>query len=234
VRKSNEKSPHRPARPSARGRQLLDGLEEIILREGFRRVRIGELAARLHCSRQTLYQLAASKEELVLLVVDRVLRRIRRMGTDAASARRDVRDRIVALVEPGVSELRQASSLFLADVASFPPTKRLLEQHQRARREELQRLLEEGIRVRAFRGIDSRLAAEVIMAAVQRVMDSNFLVDVGLSAGDAIRGAEDLLLHGLLHLDELRTRNGDRARRRANSADARHTIARAQAARGNR
>ena len=77
----------------------------------------------------TLYQLAASKEQLVLRVIDRVLGRIRRMGTDAAGARREVRERILALVEPGVSELRQASSLFLADVASFPPAKRLLEQH---------------------------------------------------------------------------------------------------------
>lgn len=192
-----------PARASTlRGEHLLDGLEDIILREGFRRVTMGELASRLHCSRHTLYQLAESKEELVLLVLGRVLGRIRRLGLEAAGARSDIRERIVALVEPGVSELRRATSLFFADVAAFPPAKRLLEQHQNARREDTQQLLDEAIKARWFRDINSRLAAEVIVAAVQRVMDSSFLVEVGLSAADAIRGAEDLLLHGLLHLDE--------------------------------
>jgi|GEM_PF-677833 len=210
-RKSTEESligaAPQPRSFTPRGRRILDGLEDIFLREGFRRVTIGELAGRLHCSRHTLYQLAQSKEELVLVVLARVLGRIRQIGLEAARARGDVRERIVTLVEPGVSELRHATSLFFADVAAFAPAKRMLEQHQNARREDVQRLLDEAIRARTFRNINSRLAAEVIVAAVQRVMDSSFLVEVGLSAADAIRGAEDLLLHGLLHLAE----RGDRA-----------------------
>jgi len=200
-----------PRAITPRGEHLLDGLEDVFLREGFRRVTMGELASRLHCSRHTLYQLAESKEELVLLVLARVLGRIRRMGLEAAGARSDIRERIVALVEPGVSELRRATSLFFADVAAFAPAKRLLEQHQNARREDTQRLLDEAIRTRTFRDINSRLAAEVIVASVQRVMDSSFLVEVGLSAADAIRGAEDLLLHGLLHLHERATPSAKRS-----------------------
>lgn len=202
TKESPPKATPLPRAATPRGEHLLDGLEDIVLREGFRRVTIGELASRLHCSRHTLYQLAESKEQLILLVLARVLGRIRRMGLEAAGARSDIRERIVALVEPGVSELRRATSLFFADVAAFPAAKRLLEQHQNARREDTQRLLDEAIRSRTFRDINSRLAAEVIVAAVQRVMDSSFLVEVGLSAADAIRGAEDLLLHGLLHLGE--------------------------------
>jgi len=199
--KSIEKSPASERPPVARGERLREGLEEIFLREGFRRVTIGELAARLHCSRQTLYQLAPSKEELFLLVLERSLSRIRRMGSDAARARGDIRERLVALVEPGVSELRQASSLFFADVAGFPPAKRRLERHQSERRRDVRALIEEGIRQGTFSGFDSQLAAEVFVSAVQRVMDPDFLVEVGLSPSEAIREAETLLLYGLLHPD---------------------------------
>ena len=41
-----------------RRNQIVDGLEEVFLKEGFRKVRIEELASRLRCSRQTLYRLA--------------------------------------------------------------------------------------------------------------------------------------------------------------------------------
>jgi len=184
---------------SPRARAVIDGLEAIFLREGFRRVSVGELAARLHCSRQTLYALAPSKEELFLLVLDQLLARIRRLGLEAAAARGDVRERIVACVEPGVSELREASRAFFADVAGFPRAKRRLDLHQAARRGDISRLLEDGIRAGAFRGVHPHLAAEIILAAVRRAMEPAFLLEAGLLPSDAIAEAEDLLLYGLLH-----------------------------------
>jgi len=188
--------------PSPRALAVIEGLEGIFLREGFRRVSVGELAARLHCSRQTLYALAESKEELFLLVLQRLLARIRRAGNEAAAAREDVRERIVACVEPGVSELRDASRSFFADVASFPRAKRMLDEHQLARRRDISTLLDDGIRTRAFRGVHAELAAEIILAGVRRAMDPAFLLEAGLSPSDAIAEAEDLLLHGLLHPKE--------------------------------
>jgi len=187
--KSTKKSP--------RIEQILQGLEEIFLREGFRKVAVADLVRRLHCSRQTLYQLAETKDALVLRVLDRSLARIRRKGTEAAASRRDIRERIVALVEPGVTELRGTSRVFFEDVAAFPAAKRLLEEHQIARRKEAEALIRAGIRQGVFRRFDSRLAAEVFFASVQRVMDPAFLAEVGLSPSDAIGQAEDLLLGGL-------------------------------------
>ena len=58
---------------SPRGEQLLAQLEEIFFEQGYRRITVGALAARLRCSRATLYALAPSKEELFLRVLDRVL-----------------------------------------------------------------------------------------------------------------------------------------------------------------
>jgi len=189
---------------SPRGEEILDGLEEIFFAEGFRRVGVGELAARLHCSRASLYALAASKEELFLRVLDRVLRRIRRLGQHAVAKRADVRDRILALLSPGMSEMQAASSVLFADIASLPAARRMLEAHQRARLKETAAIIEQGIGEGKFRGVHTQLVADVLMVAIQRVMDPAQLAESRLSAGEAIGEVEDLFLHGLLHPDESR------------------------------
>jgi AcrR family transcriptional regulator len=188
--------------PSPRGEKILDRLEGIFLDEGFRRVTVAELAARLHCSRATLYALAPSKEELFLRVLDRVLGRIRRLGQEAAAGQSNVRDRIVAHMAPGMSEMQAASGVFFSDIASLPDARRILASHQRARREEVRAILEEGINGGDFRGVHTSLVAEVLMVAIQRVMDPQVLAENRLSAGEAIGEIEDLFLHGLLHPNE--------------------------------
>lgn len=187
---------------SLRGRsrlqQVLDGLEAIFLREGFRRVTMGELTARLHCSRQTLYRLAPSKSDLFSLILDRVLARIRREAAEAAHAATSTQQRIRALVEPGIREMHQASPWFLADVSALPAARRLFEQHKTARRRQAEACIKDGIRRGDFRRFHSRLVAEVVVAALERVMEPDFLVEAGLTPSTALREAEDLLLQGLL------------------------------------
>ena len=73
-------------RDSPRREEILDELEAIFLAEGFRGLTVGTLAARLRCSRSTLYALAATKEELYLRVSDRILRRIGRARTTVGAA----------------------------------------------------------------------------------------------------------------------------------------------------
>ena len=62
----------RPPRERWTPRQvaLLDDLERLFTAEGFRHLTIGDMAARTKSSRRTLYSVSASKEEIILVVVD--------------------------------------------------------------------------------------------------------------------------------------------------------------------
>jgi len=190
----------------------LDSLEEIFLGEGVRRVSVGELARRLRCSRRTLYSLAKTKEELYLLVVDRFLTRIRRLGDQSASARHDPAARIEAYLEPGIQQLARSTNLFFADIAALPPAKRMLEDHQRQRIEGLRRIITEGVRRRMFRGIHPHLVADVLSLAYRRVSQPEFLATANLSMTEAYAEVGRLFLHGLLHPQAARVT--DRARRK--------------------
>src|SRR5690606_22990951 len=59
----------RTARGSARRAEVLEGLVELFLAEGFMAFSLDDLAARLQCSKPTLYGVAPSKEQLITAVV---------------------------------------------------------------------------------------------------------------------------------------------------------------------
>jgi AcrR family transcriptional regulator len=52
-----------------RQREILDEMEDLVA-GGFADLTMAELAARLNCSLRTLYALAPSRDELVLIVID--------------------------------------------------------------------------------------------------------------------------------------------------------------------
>src|ERR1700710_2923364 len=96
----------RSSRGSARREKLLDELVTLVLAEGFGAFTLDELARRLHCSKSTLYGLAASKEQLVVAVVKRFFQRATAAVEEAAAVPADHRDRISAYLLAVSEQLR--------------------------------------------------------------------------------------------------------------------------------
>jgi AcrR family transcriptional regulator len=196
---SSEKKPNVA---KARRESLLRRIEAVFLREGVRALTVGELAARLRCSRRAFYELAASKEELFVVVLDRVLTRIDRGGRAAADAATGVGDKIAAFIEPGVVELAAATPSFFADIAAHPVASRRLRKHQDARQRALRALIEQGVRSGECRKLHAELAAHAVLAAYRAVTDASFLSKMDLSIPEAVRETCDLFLQGLLHPED--------------------------------
>lgn len=197
-----ESSPAPPAAVAPKTEELLDRLEDIFVREGFRRVTIGELATRLRCSRRSLYEQAPGKNDLFVLVLDRILRRIDASGRAAAAATASFEERITAFIEPGIAELAGASHAFFADIASLPAARSRLAAHQENRKEQLEKLLASGMRSRAFRKVHPAVAARAMVAAYRAVTDATFLAGVDVTSAEATREVESLFLHGILHPED--------------------------------
>ncbi|MGH7860587.1 MAG: TetR/AcrR family transcriptional regulator [Candidatus Binatia bacterium] len=187
-----------------RRERLLDALEGIFFREGFRRVTVGELASRLRCSRRALYEIAPTKEDLFVFVLERLLRRIRARGEEAARSTPDLAERIEAYLAPGITETARATQFFSADVATFPPAHRRMEDHQRQRLKGLGEIVTEGARKGIFRGFDPHLVAEVFALAYRRAIEPEFLAETRLTLAEAFRELSQLLRHGLLHSEKAR------------------------------
>ena len=189
--------PERTGLVSERQRDLVEALEQLFLEEGFRDVTVDELATRLKCSKRTLYELAPSKQELFLFIVERWLDRIRHLGWAGALEHDDPEKRIIAYLDPGVTQSRAASRRFLEDMRSYRPALALLEAHQRERTGVLRDIVEDGMRRGRFRRLHAALVAEVFLAAVSRLNEPDFLENAGISFSDGFSELYELFLNGL-------------------------------------
>jgi AcrR family transcriptional regulator len=183
---------------SERGREILDQLEIIIVDEGFASLTVARIAARLRCSRSTLYELAPTKDELVLVVVDRRLRRIGRMKSQRMNELADHAAKIKMVISGEFLELRQTNTRFLEDVARTPAVQRLISNHFRYGVALLREVIDEGVVVGRFRPLHSLIVAEVIDAALARIQRPDLLRDTGLSFDRATVELMDLLCAGLV------------------------------------
>ena len=197
--------------------RLLSELEHLFLREGFSHFRTEELATRLRCSKRALYQLAPSREELFELVVERWLASLRAAGDAAAAAAPDPFVAITAYLGAAVTATREASAQFVRDLSRFEPAHRRLMSHQRLRIAGLERLIDAGTKVGAFRGVHSKLVAEVMLHAVARLVDPDVLSNVGLTMSEAFAELYDIVEHGLMPREG---RRSSRARQRLKTASA--------------
>jgi AcrR family transcriptional regulator len=175
---------------------VLDGLEQL-LREGeLGALTIGALAARLACSRRTLYELAPSKDQLFLVVLDRLMHRIGRTALAAIDAG-----------APAAVQLRQyaTGSLMYAlrssaydDLADVPGAARLMDRHHQFAATILERMVATGIDNGEFRSIDASVAAQVILASALQVARPDVVEGLGVSLDEAVGEMIDLVLTGLL------------------------------------
>jgi AcrR family transcriptional regulator len=182
---------------SDRQKELLAELEKLFFASGFRTITVDDIAAKLKCSKRTLYEIAPSKQELFILVIESWLERIRHLGWQGALQHDDPEQRIMAYLEPGVAETRSTSRQFLADLQSYRPALALLEAHQAQRTNVLMEIVEDGIRRERFKPFHSALVAEIFLAAVNRINEPAMLERTGVEFSQAFEELFRILTTGL-------------------------------------
>ena len=184
-------------RGAARREQLFDALEELLLAEGFAHFTLDDLAARLHCSKRTLYALAGSKEQLVRAAVVHFFRGATERVEAALAAQGDPRRRVGAYLGAVAAELAPASPRFVEDVAAFPPAAEVYARNTRAAARRVQQLVDEGVEAGVFRDVHTGFVADVVTSVMVRIQQRQVAAATGLDDAEAYARLAELLLHGL-------------------------------------
>jgi AcrR family transcriptional regulator len=192
------RSPAQRATVRARRADLLDRLCDLFLAEGFAHFTLGDLAARLHCSKSTLYTLADSKEQLAVRVVGHYFKR----ATDHVEQRGvhgidDVAERVRAYLDAASEALRPASRQFIDDVAAQSATRETYEANARAAADRLCGFIDEGVARGAFRPVRAAFVAEVIGRTVSGIQRGEVGANTGLTDAEAFAELAQFLLGGL-------------------------------------
>ncbi|WP_199431311.1 TetR/AcrR family transcriptional regulator [Qaidamihabitans albus] len=183
--------------PTARQRALLSELEELFLAEGFVAFTLDDLAARMHCSKTTLYALAPSKEQLAVKVVGRFFKgaaeKIERRIEGVDDARK-----IIEVYLAGVSEeLNRASPAFMNDVAAFQPARAAYEMNSQAAAGRIRSFIAKGVADGVFRDVHATLIAEMAGLLVEAIQTGVVGARAGVTDAEAFTALADLLLGGI-------------------------------------
>ncbi|MFE4593206.1 TetR/AcrR family transcriptional regulator [Streptomyces laurentii] len=189
--------PRHTGRGAARRTELFEELVALLVDEGFARFTLDDLAARLHCSKRTLYGLAGSKEQLVRAAVVHFFRRATGRVEAAVSAESDPAGRLAAYLRAVSAELAPVSPRFFDDVAAFEPAAEVYERNTRAAAGRVQQLIEEGVTAGVFREVHVAFAADVIASVMVRIQRRQVAAATGLADAAAYEQLSELLLNAL-------------------------------------
>lgn len=185
------------AHATARRAQLFDQLVALFLDEGFAHLTLEDIAARLRCSKSTLYTLAGSKGELVRTATVHFFRG----ATDRVEASiADVDGTGARLTEylsaVGIA-LQPASAQFMDDLAAFPPAREVYEQNTAIAAERVQQLIDEGTSAGDVRGVHAAFVADVAATTMARIQSREVAERTGLEDSQAYAELAALLTTGI-------------------------------------
>ncbi len=119
----------REAALTDRQREILDELGRMVSADGFINLTMADLAARLNCSLRTLYLLAGSRNELVVMVIDRVLRSHGRAAHSAVTEDMSALEALRAYLHAANNAVSSVTPEFAADMAAIEEGVALNEAH---------------------------------------------------------------------------------------------------------
>jgi AcrR family transcriptional regulator len=184
-------------KPTDHLERLLDAAEELFEQEGFLHFTTDELAQRLRCSKRALYAIAAGREKLFEVVLQRRNARLEESLFAQIERAPDTETALHASVEAIVGSLEDLSPIYLRDIFQFPPGVRMVKGFQRKLADAIARAIKRGERENLFRRLEPRVVAEALLASINRMIQTDFLTTSPVSAAQAVQQVFQIFWCGL-------------------------------------
>ncbi|MEV5649734.1 TetR/AcrR family transcriptional regulator [Nocardia sp. NPDC052254] len=187
----------RPEFATRRRSELFDALVDLFLAEGFAHLTLDDIAARLRCSKSTLYALAGSKEQLVRAATVHFFRRATDDVESRVAAQASTAERITGYLSAVGVALGAASARFMADLDAFGPAREVYEVNTRFAADRVRELVTEGVEAGEFRDVHAVFVADLAAAMMVRIQQGGVRAATGLDDAGAYRELAALLTAGI-------------------------------------
>ncbi len=179
-----------------RQREILD-LLGTIFDDGFAHLTMADIAREVNCSLRTLYSLAGSRDELVLIVVDRNLWRVGRAARKAIRPSMEPLDAIRSYLRAANVAVAGITEAFANDTAAIPAALALNDAHNRYIIAVTKALLDEAVRRGDIARCDTAAVARVVAGLGRDLARPDVLITLRSSPKRAADAMVDVILRGL-------------------------------------
>ncbi|MDT0277092.1 TetR/AcrR family transcriptional regulator [Blastococcus goldschmidtiae] len=194
----------RPVLDREREEQLTERQREVLrqldamFRDGFAELTMAEIAARAGCSLRTLYALAPSRDELVLMVVDRQLWRIGGNAQRIIADEMPPLDAIRAYLRAAHVAVSRATDAWSRDIGNVPAVKALVDSHNQYLIDVTRILLDTAVGRGDIADVDTAAIARVLAGLGRSFADPEVARTLRSSPPQAADEAVQIILKGLL------------------------------------
>lgn len=178
--------------------RILDHAETRLLEQGFRGMRVDELARDVGISKRTLYEQFRTKEEMAQEALMRLNHKLHEGVEAILAADQDEAEKLRAIVSRICRSYARARPPFYRDLETTPSLTELVETCQSRCFETVETLVRAGVANGSFRAhLDARLVRRTILAAITTISRPEVLSEDRKSIDEALDGVVDLILHGM-------------------------------------
>ena len=181
---------------SERQQNLLSGLGKLF-NEGFAHLTMAEIAKSLNCSLRTLYSLAPSKEQLVLIVIERNLWSKGRTAMAAISPNMQPLKAIRTYLQAANMAAAKTTEAFAQDLQKMPAAQKLIEDHNSYLIAITHRLLDIAVEKGEIGEVDTAAIARLMAGIGRDFSRPGVIGSLRSSPKEAADEALDLILAGL-------------------------------------
>jgi len=183
---------------SERQLEVLDRLEAELVGAGLGDLPMAEIAGRVGCSLRTLYGIAPSKDELLLTVVDRRLRRIGRRAIGGLDPDASPLALLRAYLRAANEAVAPESLVLSKDLAHVAGASRLISAHEAYLVAVAQSLLDRAVAHGEIAGVDTAAVAHVLGGLGREFARPDVAETVHGSPKETADAITELILRGLL------------------------------------
>lgn len=189
-------SREREAALTDRQRELLGQLGRLF-EGGFSSLTMAALAAELNCSLRTLYELAPTRDDLVLTVVDRNLRRVGRSARAAVDEDAPPLVALRAYLRAATEAVSTVAEPFARDLAAMPAAQELQDAHNDYLVAVARALLDLAVEQGDVAAVDTAALARTMAGLGRDLSRPEVMATLATSPKEAADAIVDLLLRGL-------------------------------------
>ena len=146
--------------------EIIDTLEKM-LEKGVPDITMSEFASKLKISLRTLYEIAPSKDKLILMTMDNILRKLGKHAFDSVCEIRSPIERLERYLFIVNQAVGPKFDRFMKDIEKINGSKKMADFHENFISEYTKKLLNEAINMKEIRDIDTK-AFSILFSSIGR------------------------------------------------------------------